>query len=204
MRPLIYLDYDGVVLTSRAGIAQKAQSTDPIGRHADDPIAFGLLRRISMETGAAIVVTSTMRKVEKDVCIFYLEKHGLAPFLHEDLFTGDVNSRAAEIEAHLDNNGRPPFIIIDDERNDFTAEQIKRLVHTDMHFGLGVYDYGRALRLLGHPDGDPDEGDEPVVYQTPRLTIANHARAALAASRQGSQDELERLLSLIADHPLAQ
>jgi hypothetical protein len=197
MQPVIYLDIDGVVATNRCAVARCRPRED------DDPIAWGILKRICNETGAQIAVSSSYRLVRRDDCIALLEKYGLTPFLHHDLFTGNLNSRSAEIEAHRATHGISRFIIIDDERNDFTPEQLKLLVHTDMQFGLGVYDYDRALRLLGvdrpgrdHPAGEP--------YQAPRLTLANHARQAADAIAAGNLSEASRLLELIADHPLAQ
>jgi hypothetical protein len=196
-----FVDFDGVVCTTRANMAH--------GRH-DDPVAFGLLARIVRDTKARIVVSSTRRgKADMEMpnnCRVMLARHGLFTSLHADWRTGQLNSRSAEIEDWLERNGRRPYGILDDERNDFTPAQLQRLIHTDMEFGLGARDVGRARRLaatpMGHDRGSDrdDDGD----YQTPRLTLASQASAALAALAEGDENGARSLLRTIAEHPLAQ
>jgi hypothetical protein len=195
-----FVDFDGVNCTTRANMA--------LGRF-DDPVAFGLLGRILRDTGALMVVSSTRRgradMGEPNNCLDMLGRYGLTGRLHPDWRTGNLDSRSREVEDWLDRNGRRPYGIIDDERCDFTPAQIQRLIHTDMDFGLGARDVGRARRLAAAPPGTapvPDHDDGP--YQTPRLTVANQAMAALAALDQGDEEGARRLLSIIATHPLAQ
>lgn len=196
-----FVDFDGVNCTTRANMA--------LGRH-DDPVAFGLLGRILRETKALMVVSSTRRgradMGEPNNCLDMIARHGLTDLLHPDWRTGNLDSRSAEIEEWLDRNGRRPYGIIDDERCDFTPQQIQRMIHTDMEFGLGSRDVGRARRLAGVATEIDliQEGRDGVPYQSPRLTIANQAKAALAALDQGDDEGVRRILDIISTHPLAQ
>lgn len=196
-----FVDFDGVNCTTRANMA--------LGRH-DDPVAFGLLGRILRETRALMVVSSTRRgrtdMGQPNSCLDMIARHGLTDMLHPDWRTGNLDSRSREVEDWLDRNGRRPYGIIDDERCDFTPQQIQRMIHTDMECGLGSADVGRARRLAGVATELDliQEARDQEPYQTPRLTIANQARAALAALDQGDEESVRRLLDIISTHPLAQ
>lgn len=206
MQPLIYLDFDGVVCTPRAQTGQIHLRTID-SRADDDPVAFGIVRRIAEEADALIVVSSSKRIIpeQRAFCLAMFEKYGLADRVHPDPFTGKRNSRSREIAEHLAAAGNPTYIILDDERFDFTSEQLQRLVHCDMMFGIGPQDYLRALRLLGGGEFDEfAERDESKAYQTPRLTLANTARQALTALQAGETDKVATLLEAIASHDLAQ
>ncbi|MFZ3482045.1 HAD domain-containing protein [Sphingomonas sp. 3-13AW] len=196
-----FVDFDGVICTTRANMA--------LGRF-DDPVAFGLLGRILRDTDALMVVSST-RRGRADMgtpnnCLDMLARYDLTSRLHPDWRTGDLSSRSREIADWLSRNGHRPYGILDDERCDFTAEQLHRLIHTDMEFGLNPRDVGRARRLAGtgtHIDlAHADRDDAP--FQAPRLTISNQAHAALSALDEGDDESARRLLSIIAGHPLAQ
>ena len=195
-----FLDCDGVVCTSRAHM---------VTRSFDDPIAFGLLKRIVDRTDSVIVVSST-RRGNADMGMpnnvhDMLRRYGLIDRLHPDWRTGNMNSRSAEIADWLDRNGMRPYGILDDERNDFTPDQLQRLIHTDMNFGISPQDTGRAIRLAATPLGSaPARDSDDDAYQTPRITIGSLARTALAAMEQGDDAAVRHLLDIIADHPLAQ
>lgn len=196
-----FVDFDGVNCTTRANMA--------LGRH-DDPVAFGLLGRILRDTKALMVVSSTRRgradMGEANNCLDMLARYDLTSRLHPDWRTGNLASRSREIEDWLERNGRRPYGILDDERCDFTPQQLLRLIHTDMDFGLGSRDVGRARRLAGTMTRVDlaHAGQDDASYQSPRLTIGNQARAAIAALDEGDEQSLRRLLDIIAEHPLAQ
>lgn len=196
-----FVDFDGVNCTTRANMA--------LGSH-DDPVAFGLLGCILRETRAQMVVSSTRRgrgnMGRPDSCLAMIDRHGLTDLLHPDWRTGDLASRSREIEDWLDRNGRRPYGIIDDERCDFTPEQIQRMIHTDTEYGLGSRDVGRARRLAGVATEIDvlHQAQDEKPWRYPRLTIGNQARAALAALDQGDEESVRRILDIISTHPLAQ
>lgn len=200
-RPVIFLDFDGVVATTRARMAT---------RDIVDPVAMGILRLIVADTDASIVVTSTWRS-SADRCRDAFDRHGLSDALWTPISSNpddpddwrvdpDNGSRAATIDRWLASHPSVSnWIIVDDERCDYDRAKLNRLVHVDMAFGLGHRDHSRAVRLL---NGVDHGGDAP--YQTPRITIANQAAAAAAALDQGDVQTALDLLAIIAQHPLAQ
>jgi hypothetical protein len=151
---ILFLDIDGVVVTSRSHVALGKGSL----MLSPDPIALGLVDRLCRETGAKIVLSSTWGPVYGAGAMrMWLTGHGVNPnhlFAEEHFLTPrnylrsrrgqevadwleEARERSQVIEAH---------VAIDDD-GDFADKS--RLVQTLFDDGLSYSDYGRALELLG-------------------------------------------------------
>lgn len=142
--PIVFLDIDGVANTCRAEVA--------LGR-PDDPVAYGLVKRLCRERFCEIVVSSSWRTDPRLLPL--LAAHNLIGDLATDWRTRDFGSRSLEIADWLERDGGGRrYWILDDEIFDFTPDQLERLIQTDTHNGLGMREWQRlddALRLHDHP-----------------------------------------------------
>jgi hypothetical protein len=143
---VIFLDFDGVICSPRAYVAQTGMDR-PL-RWAD-PISGAFVRRLVELTGAKIVVSSTWRHIPADARQV-LGQFGLLAHLHEDWKTNESpeGSRPWEIDDWLSRNGHPAFIILDDDMFAWTGPQRARWVHTDIHNGMMLADFEKAMELL--------------------------------------------------------
>lgn len=124
-----------------------------------DEVSIGLIRRICIETGAKIVVSSTwrMNRTEEDF-IEIFRRQGWINFPYVDktpigyqIAEIGARTRGHEIQHWLDNNGNPEYIIIDDD-SDMLPSQMDRFVHVSNVNGFRSKHYCQAMRLFGMPD----------------------------------------------------
>lgn len=220
--PVLFLDIDEVVCFGRVALAMP-------GGDRIDPVSAAMIVQICLKTGARIVVTSTWR-CSPVRCKTMFDAHGITPHLwspivlpdddasdradlrdhafhddHRDAWRVQAQnaSRSAAIDAWLAlHPDVTTWAIVDDSFQDFDQHKLGRLVHTDMMFGVGIREYGRAIRLLSGIAPQTDDGMDD--YQTPRHTVSNLATRALTAMDQGDDDLARRLMAIVRDHPLAQ
>jgi hypothetical protein len=152
---IIFLDFDGVISTNRAWIAQK--HIDHHDMRWIDPIACAMLRDLCVKYDFKLVVTSTWRKFGYDRVSAVLGLHGLLNFLHDDWRTLDLwdreskASRPEEIDDWLERNswdGRPDYLILDDDGFEWTDHQRDRWVHTHQLDGFGTNDYENIINRM--------------------------------------------------------
>lgn len=140
---VIFLDFDGVIMTLRLALATGQGWVDP----PPDPLATMFLRRIC-EIGVKIVVTSTWRKHELGGwgCAKNKLKEGnLLEFLHEDWRTiqvpwgtdGSRDTRPREITEWLSRHPEvTDYRIIDDDSFAWTPEQDAKWIRCHPGDGL--------------------------------------------------------------------
>lgn len=138
---ICFLDYDGVISSPRAKVATGWWI---------DPIATGLLRKLQVEFGFKIVVSSTWRTFQtrsQDV----LKQAQLFETLHKDWRTNESpeGMRSAEIDDWLRRNGEPEFFILDDDGFAWTGRQLARWIQTDSENGILLHHYDQARKLIG-------------------------------------------------------
>lgn len=197
---IIFLDLDGPVCTHRANYGT---------RDFFDPVAGGMIARLCQDTGAKVIICSARRR--DDGLRDRLDALGIGDHLFTDPDDPDawrtghdrMGIRGNELDAWLAARPGHQWATVDDERGGYAPHHIRRLVHTDMHAGMSMRDLYRLKRLMGDPDVD-DRLIDDAGAQKPRINIAQHARDALDALDQGDDDRARALLSIIADHPLAQ
>ena len=198
--PIMFLDFDGVVCTTEAYVAF---------RQWDNPVAFGLIKKLCMEQHCEIVVTSTWRNGSRALPM--LAAHHLLDHLHEDWRVEAQNeSRSRAIlnwqKEHPDSVN---YIIVDDERCDYTDEQKKWFIHTNMDHGFSLNDFVKAEHYLKKFDysGKLGQayGDKPKErpLRPDRVTLATMAKSAKQAIEEGDLESAIALLDNIKDHPLA-
>ncbi len=153
--PVIFLDFDGVICSPRAFIAQEIRWSDRRALRWADQVACDMVYRLLVKFQARLVISSTWRNMV-DECNKVLGHYGLSPFLHDDWRTGndDKRHRGTEIAAWLDKNGNPPFIILDDD-SDMTEAQTPWLVLTDSLNGMMLHDFTKAEELLAAISQEP-------------------------------------------------
>lgn len=198
--PILFLDFDGVICTTAAYVAF---------RQHDDPVACGLIKKLCDEHNCRIVVTSTWRNGDKALPL--LAAHHLLDYLHDDWKVESQNeSRSRAIINWLNEHPEhTEYIIIDDERCDYTVEQKKWFVHIDMYEGFGLRDFQLTEHYLeqfdfnGKLDAFMDRKPYVRLEQKPRITLQNMANDAISAINEGDLDRAKDLLDLIANHPLA-
>lgn len=197
--PIIFLDIDEVLWFTRVKMA--LQDTDGI-----DPVSTGMLRRICDDTGAKLVITSTWRS-NPERCKDMFDDHSLTPYLWSPVddplddwrVESQNSSRSLAICNWLDDHPDiDVWAIFDDSRQDFGTQMLSRLVHVNPLYGIGIDEYRRATKLLGFEDS----GEGPKF--TPRYTIANLAKDALAALDQGDENAVRSILETITTMPVAQ
>ena len=142
VRPIIFLDFDGT-LNSLAVDYRRA-----------DPACVARLNRLTQETGACIVVSSSIRISGLRLTVHRLRQWGvkgdvigLTPWL--DRGPGADATRGEEVQAWLDAHPEvDTFAILDDD--DSGMDDLRsHLVQTDPLFGLTDKDVGKATRILG-------------------------------------------------------
>src|SRR6476469_8779291 len=118
---IIFLDFDGVISTTRAYAAQK--HIDDFYLRWLDPVACELVRQLCEQFSLQIVVSSTWRQFGYDNVAKSLTPSGLVKFLHDDwcTHTRQFNSetshadRPKQIDDWLARNGSPNYLILDDD-----------------------------------------------------------------------------------------
>ncbi len=147
MKPVIFLDMDGVLCTQRS---HHAFARDLMWRHLD-PVGVGLLERLVEENKALLVCSSTWRvHYNKSAMTTMLSIGGMrkVPW-HDDWQTPNFSTgaRGTEIAHWLKMNGEPPYLILDDDL-DMLPEQKPFFVHTHEHDGFLWEHYVKAEKIL--------------------------------------------------------
>lgn len=138
---IIFLDFDGVILTGRTMMARLPARG--FSNANPDPVLCDLLRHCC-ETGIQIVVSSTWREIG-DKAKSKLFDVDLEQFLHADWRTGSFENRPREISEWL---ARHPEVtdyrIIDDDDHHWTAEQMPLWIQCHPYDGM-LFNEMRAL-----------------------------------------------------------
>lgn len=170
MKPIIFLDFDGVICTTRGHHPRNLFSTcdteaicyRPDGDCWFSPSAIANLNVLCAETNADIVISSSWRSLYKfDQLVRCLVDHkvmwpiiGVTPdFIRPPtdgylIYYSDSSSRGQEVQAWrvLNNRLDSPYVILDDT-DDFLGLR-DRLVLTDFHTGLTEADVTQAIKIL--------------------------------------------------------
>lgn len=139
---IIFLDFDGVISTERASIANGERGL----LVSLDTIGVKFLDRICTQYGIKIVISSTWRKSrdrsyfrELFQCFGYT---ALAKALHEEYATPQLSGaiRGEEIlqwfnDSNYNGSKQCKYLIIDDN-SDFHEEQLPHLILTDIYDGM--------------------------------------------------------------------
>ena len=143
MKKILFLDFDGVISTTRAYVAQEV--IEDFYDRWIDPVAVKLIAKICSGNNYEIVVTSTWRKFGKETCVRALGRANI--WLHDDWCTKDLwttdskVSRPQEIDDWLGRNECDSFLVIDDDSFDWTDEQRKCWIKTDQLNGISTENY---------------------------------------------------------------
>lgn len=153
MDKIIFLDFDGVLNSVRTMHAFEVDRTldddyfTCLLISLVDPVAIALLNKITDETGAKIVVSSTNR--------LHLKFEGCVKVLRRMGATGEVvgvtehlnSTRGIEIQEWVARNNVDTFVIIDDDR-DMLTEQSANFVHVNGQIGLDHRNKDDAIKIL--------------------------------------------------------
>ena len=150
-RPVIFLDFDGVLNTEQyqAQLAiQGMQAKDAWGP-LFDPRAVDNLSKILEATDARIVVSSSWRYIHRPGSLRRMwEVRNLPGEIAGTLSCGATYiSRGEDIECWLDQNDRPDYVIIDD-LDDFFVSQHNRYVEINPITGITANDAEKAINIL--------------------------------------------------------
>lgn len=149
---VIFLDFDGVILTMRTQAAARAEAGKRVGWSwaPPDPLLCSVLRACCA-AGVRIVLSTSWRDMG-DACDEKLRQAGLYELLHEDWRTtlksspGVASDRPFQIAEWL---GRHPEVtnyrILDDEDWHWTGDQKVRFVKCHAEDGMGGRDMHRLL-----------------------------------------------------------
>lgn len=153
-RPVIFLDFDGVVETiywEKDKDGSWSYNVHRSGRsELNNKQAIGWLNELYKDIPYDVVVSSTWRigMTLEDLQTLLINSGfnrdikviGTTPILYQP--------RGYEIEHWLEeNNFKGKFIIIDDDSD--MCHLLPFLVRTDCQLGFTIYDYNKAKRLLG-------------------------------------------------------
>ena len=158
-RPIVFLDFDGVVETIYWERAE--DGTWSMNIHKSNPQglnnkqAIGWLNELYRRVPYDIVVTSTWRYYyTRDALQDLLVKSGFNPAIKVVGTTPILHQqRGLEIQAWLDDTKfSGDFIIVDDDCD--MCHLLDHLVRCDCQLGFTIYDYDKALRMLGGENCD--------------------------------------------------
>lgn len=173
MKPVIFLDFDGVLNSLRSALAFGGTN-----RMQFDSVAVNLVARLAREADANVVVSSAWR-IGSDVMelrsILRAYSASLAARVIDKTPQG-CNGRGAEIAEWMASNPdkhNRSFVILDDD-SDMLDGQLPHFVQTRHRDGFGVPEYLRAMRVIApnHKDVtqlDWYEADRPLKHQSPSL-----------------------------------
>lgn len=141
LQPVLFLDIDGVLNTTRSFIYVK-QSNLPIDTL--DPVACSLLKYIQEETDCKIVISSTWRILSS------LEEISKAVGIKVTDKTPEINSRhrGTEIDLWMQQNYYPPKYVILDDDSDMLESQMSNFVKTEFNEGLLWKHVEKIIQLL--------------------------------------------------------
>lgn len=162
---VIVLDIDGVLnsdaFLNRDRVSDKDGDWVQWWLDYFDPAAVAVLNRLTGESGAVIVLSSTRRNwAGLEDLRMILGRAGVAAELLDKTPYLRGRPRGEEVQAWLDGNKVESYVILDD--HDDMGYLADRLVQTDSAVGLTDADAERALRLLA-PGGPcpPRQGPRP-------------------------------------------
>lgn len=153
MKPIIFLDFDGVVETiywDKKEDGSFTLNSHKLGHNElNNKQAIGWLNELYSHIPYDIVISSMWRismslEQLQDLLINSgfnpnIKVIGMTPILHQQ--------RGLEIQEWIDeNNFNGKFIIIDDDSD--MCHLLPLLVRCDCQLGFTIYDYNKALRLL--------------------------------------------------------
>jgi len=143
MASVIFLDFDGVVLCERAYRRGRVN-----GQLVPEPSCVAALNRITRESGAQIVVSSTWRMFGEAKVRALLAEWGVEAEVIG--ITPDLSHRpprGVEIQTWLARNPSPrSFVILDDDKD--MGHLLPYLVRTSFSSGLTEADADRAIAIL--------------------------------------------------------
>lgn len=150
-RPVIFLDFDGVLNTEQyqAQLAIDSKPTKDAWGPVFDPRAVANLRKILDVTCAEIVISSSWRYAHRLGSLRSMWKVRELPGEILDMIPCGATyiSRGEDIECWLDRNGRPDYVIIDD-LDDFYPSQHDRYIETNPIFGITEPNAQKAIEIL--------------------------------------------------------
>lgn len=154
MKPIIFLDFDGVVETifwekNEDGSYTLNSLKHNEERYLNNTQAIGWLNELYNKVPYDIVVSSTWR--------MSMDVQQLQNLLIRSGFNKEIKvigktprlyqQRGIEIQQWIDDNDfKGKFIIIDDDSD--MCHLIRHLVRTDCMLGFTIYDYQKALKML--------------------------------------------------------
>lgn len=153
MKPVVFLDFDGVVETiywEKDDNNIWSLNTHKEGKtELNNKQAIGWLNELYNKCPYDVVITSTWRinmnkKELQNLLVFSgfnpkIKVIGLTPILHLQ--------RGLEIQQWIDdNNFKGKFIIVDDDSD--MCHLLPLLIRTDCQLGFTIYDYQKALKIL--------------------------------------------------------
>ena len=158
-KPVVFLDFDGVVETIywvKDKDGSWSFNIHKVGRASlNNKQAIGWLNELYNKIPYDIVVSSSWRigmtltqlqdLITKSGFNPSIKVIGMTPILYQ--------ARGLEIQKWIDdNNFKNKFIIIDDDSD--MCHLLPVLVRCDCQLGFTIYDYQKALRLLGGDNND--------------------------------------------------
>jgi len=192
-KAVVFLDIDGVICTRRVHAAFKDSGT----WWRPDPVATRLVSRLSVECGAAVVISSSWRKMDPREDIHgMLRKGGFRGFFHDDWATPVLKGfRGDEVAAWLAAHPEVEKWVALDDDHDFHPGQ--HLVSTHAEEGM-MYAHYRQARAVLSADGD-DPWDAVVADQMREADdrFAAAVRALAEAARLGQTFEARRLADVV-------
>jgi hypothetical protein len=156
MKPIIFLDIDGVLNNRQYLIIKKSQGS-PKGRHFD-PESISILKEIIEETGAEVVLSSTWRYMGLDKVQGILSDVDFdIVFKDETPFINDA-PRGWEIYKWMSKNLEKyhkvrNYLIIDDD-GDMMLWQADNFVNTNFDTGLRQEHKARCIEILSRDTYD--------------------------------------------------
>lgn len=151
IRPVIFLDFDGVLNTEQyqAQLAIEGKLGKDAWGPLFDPRSVANLRKILEATDAAIVISPSWRWLFRLGSLRMMwEVRELPGEIIDTIPCGaQYISRGEDIECWLDRNDRPDYIIIDD-LDDFFPSQHDRYVETNPIVGITEADAIKAIEIL--------------------------------------------------------
>lgn len=156
MSKIIFLDIDGVLITSRSAYLQTKGLIDTF-----DPCATAMIKELIQVSGAQLVVSSTWAHKGKHVVTDLFQKNGLdARYLHPDW---DIPRRSVNrsenirlwLDAHPDVTR---YVAIDDDRLDLSI--ISNVVLCNTFNGFSIRNYLEScvcLESFPFPDDTVDQ-----------------------------------------------
>jgi hypothetical protein len=166
---LIFLDIDGVLITTRSMMAKVGKQFDAPTADANtlqmlrhvapdiDPVAVGILNRVTRAAGAKIVLSSTHRifawrngRCDLEQVKAYLQALGIEGEVIGATPRFDNGVRGQEIDAWLEDNQVPSdakIVIIDDD-SDMLPHQMFNFIQTKFDTGLSMESWQQLVKLL--------------------------------------------------------